>query len=77
MPSILIADDEKAIRKTLEEILEYEGYRVDEAEDGQKAYDMAKDGEYDVILCDIKMPKMDGLEVLDKLEKKATRPSSS
>lgn len=69
MPNILIADDEKAIRKTLREILEYENYKVDEAEDGQKAYDMAKDGEYDVILCDIKMPKMDGLEVLDKLKK--------
>jgi len=69
MPNILIADDEKAIRKTLKEILEYEGYKIDEAEDGQKAYDMAKDGEYDVILCDIKMPKMDGLEVLDKLKK--------
>lgn len=69
MPNILIADDEKAIRKTLREILEYEGYKVDEAEDGQKAYDMAKEGEYDVILCDIKMPKIDGLEVLDKLKK--------
>lgn len=69
MPTILIADDEKAIRKTLREILEYENYKVDEAEDGQKAYDMAKEGEYDLILCDIKMPKMDGLEVLDKLKK--------
>jgi two-component system nitrogen regulation response regulator NtrX len=69
MPTILIADDEKAIRKTLREILEYENYKVDEAEDGQKAYDMAKDAEYDLILCDIKMPKMDGLEVLDKLKK--------
>lgn len=69
MPSILIADDEKAIRKTLREILEYENYKVDEAEDGQKAYDMLKDGEYDVALCDIKMPKMDGLEVLEKLKK--------
>jgi two-component system nitrogen regulation response regulator NtrX len=69
MPTILIADDEKAIRKTLREILEYENYKVDEAEDGQKAYDMAKEGEYDVILCDIKMPKMDGIEVLDKLKK--------
>ncbi len=72
MPNILIADDEKAIRKTLREILEYEGYKVDEAEDGQKAYEMVKDGEYDVVLCDIKMPKMDGLEVLDKLKKEGT-----
>ncbi|MFN8308371.1 MAG: sigma-54 dependent transcriptional regulator [Chitinophagales bacterium] len=69
MPSILIADDEKAIRKTLREILEYENYKVDEAEDGQKAFEMAKEGNYDVMLCDIKMPKMDGLEVLDKLKK--------
>ncbi len=72
MPNILIADDEKAIRKTLREILEYEGYKVDEAEDGQKAYEMAKEGEYDVILCDIKMPKIDGLEVLDKLKKESS-----
>lgn len=72
MPNILIADDEKAIRKTLREILEYEGYKVDEAEDGQKAYEMVKDGEYDVVLCDIKMPKMDGMEVLDKLKKEGT-----
>jgi two-component system nitrogen regulation response regulator NtrX len=57
MPNILIADDEKAIRKTLREILEYENYKVDEAEDGQKAYEMLRDGEYDVALCDIKMPK--------------------
>ncbi len=69
MPNILIADDEKAIRKTLREILEYENYKVDEAEDGQKAYEMLKDGEYDVTLCDIKMPKMDGMEVLEKLKK--------
>jgi two-component system nitrogen regulation response regulator NtrX len=69
MPNVLIADDEKAIRRTLREILEYENYKVDEAEDGQKAYDMLKDGDYDVALCDIKMPKMDGMEVLDKLKK--------
>lgn len=69
MPNVLIADDEKAIRKALREILEYENYKVDEAEDGQKAYEMLRDGEYDVALCDIKMPKMDGMEVLEKLKK--------
>ncbi len=69
MPTVLIADDEKAIRKALREILEYENYKVDEAEDGQKAYEMLRDGEYDVALCDIKMPKMDGMEVLEKLKK--------
>lgn len=69
MATILIADDEKAIRKTLKEILEYENYKVDEAEDGQKAYDMLKEGGYDVALCDIKMPKMDGMEVLDRVKK--------
>lgn len=69
MPNILIADDEKAIRKTLREILEYENYKVDEAEDGQKAYEMLRDGEYDVALCDIKMPKMDGEELLEAIKK--------
>ncbi len=72
MPNILIVDDEKAIRKTLREILEYENYKVDEAEDGAKAYNMVKDGDYDVVLCDIKMPKMDGLEVLEKLKKEGS-----
>ena len=47
MPNVLVADDEKSIRKTLREILEYEGYKVDEAEDGAKAFEMLKDGAYD------------------------------
>src|SRR3984957_6426763 len=68
MANILIADDEKSIRKTLREILEYEGYKVEEAEDGAKAFEMLKDGGYDCALLDIKMPKMDGLEVLEKLQ---------
>lgn len=66
MPQILIVDDEKAIRNTLREILEYEGYKIDEAVDGAKALEMMEATDYDAVLCDIKMPKMDGLEVLGK-----------
>lgn len=65
MPEILIVDDEKVIRDTLRDILEYEGYKIEEAEDGISAIDKIKKKKYDVILCDIKMPKMDGLEVLE------------
>lgn len=68
MANVLIADDEKSIRKTLREILEYEGYKVEEAEDGARAFEMLKDGGYDCALLDIKMPKMDGMEVLEKLQ---------
>ena len=60
MAKILIADDEKSIRKTLREILEYESYKVDEAVDGAQAFEMLRDGDYDCALLDIKMPKMDG-----------------
>ena len=66
MARILIIDDEKAIRGTLKEILEYEKYNVDEAEDGIVALKLLESNNYDVALCDIKMPKMDGIEVLDK-----------
>src|ERR1700676_2399628 len=66
MSNILIIDDEKAIRKTLSEILSYEGYRIDEAGDGEEGIRKFRDKEYDVILCYIKMPKMDGIEFLDK-----------
>jgi two-component system nitrogen regulation response regulator NtrX len=66
MSEILIVDDEKVIRDTLRDILEYEGYKIDEAENGEKALGMIKKKKYDVVLCDIKMPKMDGLEVLEK-----------
>lgn len=67
MPKILIIDDEKAIRNALRDILEHEKHTVDEAEDGAAGFEKAKKGGYDVILCDIKMPKMDGLEFLQKL----------
>ncbi|MBO9565924.1 MAG: sigma-54-dependent Fis family transcriptional regulator [Niastella sp.] len=66
MSNILIIDDEKAIRKTLSEILSYEGYKIDEAGDGEEGLKKFKDKSYDVVLCDIKMPKLDGIEFLDK-----------
>lgn len=66
MASILIIDDEKAIRKTLSEILSYEGYKIDEAADGEEGITKFRTTTYDVVLCDIKMPKMDGLEFLEK-----------
>ena len=62
--TILVIDDEKAIRKALSEILTFEGFTVDEAADGAEGAKKIKDNNYDCILCDIKMPKMDGLEVL-------------
>ena len=66
MPDILIIDDEKAIRKTLGEILSFEGYKIDEASDGEEGLKKFKDRVYDVVLCDIKMPKVDGIEFLQK-----------
>ncbi|HLO89620.1 MAG: sigma-54-dependent transcriptional regulator [Chloroflexota bacterium] len=67
MAKLLVIDDEKSIRNTLREILEYEGYQMDDAPDGPTALQLASTEKYDVILCDIKMPQMDGIEVLDKL----------
>src|SRR5688572_8522705 len=66
MPKILIIDDERGIRSTLKEILEYENYTVDEAVDGENGLDLLSKNKYDVVLCDIKMPKIDGMEVLDR-----------
>lgn len=66
MPDILIIDDEKAIRKTLTEILSFEGYKIDEAADGEEGLKKFKEKKYDLVLCDIKMPKLDGIEFLHK-----------
>ena len=66
MADILIIDDEKAIRKTLSEILSFEGYKLDEAADGEEGLKRFKDKSYDLVLCDIKMPKIDGIEFLQK-----------
>ncbi|HEX2920223.1 MAG TPA: sigma-54 dependent transcriptional regulator [Bacteroidales bacterium] len=67
MSKILVIDDERAIRNTLKDVLEYEKYEVDLAEDGAKGLEMQSANSYDIILCDIKMAKMDGLEVLAKI----------
>ncbi|NVO04423.1 MAG: sigma-54-dependent Fis family transcriptional regulator [Bacteroidetes bacterium] len=67
MAKILIVDDEKSIRNTLREILEYEKFVIDDAPDGIEALELIQKNTYDVILCDIKMPKMDGIEVLSKI----------
>lgn len=67
MSKILVIDDERAIRRALREILEFEDFEVDEAEDGKEGVEKASAEEYDIIFCDIKMPKLDGMEVLEAL----------
>jgi DNA-binding NtrC family response regulator len=69
MGKILIVDDERAIRRALREILEFEDFQVDEAENGKEGLEKATSTTYDIIFCDIKMPMMDGMEVLDELIK--------
>lgn len=70
MSKILVIDDEKAIRNTLKDILEVEGHNVDVAEDGHEGLEMFDNGSYELVLCDIKMPQMDGIEVLEKLQER-------
>lgn len=67
MSRILIVDDEKSVRDTLREMLEYEGYEVVEADSGIQALDLFSQQSFDVVLCDIKMPGMDGMELLEKI----------
>jgi DNA-binding NtrC family response regulator len=70
MGKILLIDDEQAIRKALKEILEYESFEVTEAEDGPSALKLVDKETFDLIFCDVKMPRMDGVEVLSKLKEK-------
>ncbi len=67
MAKILVIDDERSIRNTLKEVLEYESHQVEVAADGLEGLEAFKKGGFDVVLCDIKMPNMDGMEVLEKL----------
>ncbi|RXR29355.1 sigma-54-dependent Fis family transcriptional regulator [Flavobacterium piscinae] len=71
MPKILIIEDEAAIRRVLTKILSEESdtYQVEEAEDGLSGVEKIKNEDYDLVLCDIKMPKMDGVEVLEAVKK--------
>lgn len=74
MSKILIIDDERIIRSTLREILEYENYKISEAQDGEQGLKMMHEEDFDLVLCDIKMPKMDGLEVLEKAAELERQP---
>jgi len=67
LKKILIIDDERSIRTTLKEILEFEKYSVETAQDGIEGYKMAEENNFDLIFCDIKMPKIDGIETLKKI----------
>jgi two-component system nitrogen regulation response regulator NtrX len=66
MAKLLIIDDEKAIRGALRDILEYEGYAIEEASDGEQGLELITKNDYDVVLCDIRMPKIEGLDLLQK-----------
>ncbi|MCX7985729.1 MAG: sigma-54 dependent transcriptional regulator [Bacteroidales bacterium] len=67
MANILVVDDERSIRNTLKDVLEYEKHTVDLAEDGLSAFQLIQQKDYDLVLCDIKMPNMDGTELLEKI----------
>ena len=74
MAKILVIDDEAAIRRILREILEHEQYQVDDAASAIEALPLVKENEYDAILCDIKMPQMDGIEFLEEAKKISDAP---
>ncbi len=71
MARILVIDDEKSIRNALDEVLVYENHKVDLSSDGDEGLELFKNNEYDVVLLDIKMPKMDGIEVLEQINAKS------
>jgi DNA-binding NtrC family response regulator len=66
MAKVLIIDDEKSVRNSLKDVLEYEKYTIDTAENGVEGLEKIKNEVYDLVLCDIKMPKMDGIDLLDQ-----------
>lgn len=74
MARVLIIDDEASIRRTLREILEYEKYKVADAATGMEAIQLLNEQEFDVILCDIKMPEMDGIETLEVMKQITDTP---
>ena len=74
MKKILIIDDERSIRRALREILEFEEYDVFEAENGREGLDLLKANQYDLVFCDIKMPILDGMEVLEAFKKTENEP---
>jgi DNA-binding NtrC family response regulator len=67
MANILVVDDERSIRNTLKDVLEYEKHTVELAEDGVTALQLIQQKDFDLVLCDIKMPRMDGTELLEKI----------
>ena len=69
MPKILSADDSTSIRQMVEFTLKGAGYDIEQAEDGKQAFEMAKSGEYDLILSDVNMPNMDGISLVTELRK--------
>ena len=74
MAKILIIDDEAPIRRTLREILEYEKYKISDASEGAEGLELMTNEKFDLILCDIKMPRMDGIEVLSKAKQITDAP---
>src|SRR5690625_3789671 len=73
-PKILVVDDEERIRRLLRMYLEREEFNIEEAEDGKEALELAKNNDYDLIILDIMMPEMDGIEVCEELRKEKSTP---